>query len=472
MNKKIFKTEKGFTLVELLIAIFIIALIGSLVAVYFFQIRKNVRDSKRLSDISEIQLALENYKFFEGEYPSELISGEPLIGSTTGKIFLNKIPKNPDYYTFDCNSSDYSYSYDSGSELYKISFCLEGPLEDFSAGGKCVLPGNILNYECPYGLYSIQEISDMIYNQGYIPVASDLEFNSLRNVTSQTMGLGTQWEGSYLTGYTKKYIQVKEIDLSSFNSGDGWVPFGLFSGIYDGNELPVSNLFINNESLVRAALFSGVSNGGSLKNVRIEDAFINGGTYVGSLVAYFQLGEVINCGVTGIQIIGKQDIGGLVGYHTNSGVISSSFAKEGTINATSSRYVGGLVGVTTTNYINNIYNSYASVDINLISTSNAGGFIGGNLPNNTIENSFSTGSVFSSSGNIGGFAGVNTGSIVNSYYDLEESGRSDVGKGVPRTTKQMKEGYSDSVIDGDNIYVGWSDEIWKFVPSNSYPILR
>lgn len=157
------KNKKGFTLMELLIVIFIITLIGTLVTVYFFQIRKNVRDSKRLSDISEIQLALENYKFFEGQYPDELIPGEPLIGSTTGKVFLNKTPQNPDYYNSSCSSNNYDYHYDDSSEDYKISFCLEGGFESYNSGPKCAFMGEIFEGNCLFCPSYVSDIDGNIY---------------------------------------------------------------------------------------------------------------------------------------------------------------------------------------------------------------------------------------------------------------------------------------------------------------------
>jgi len=164
MINNVFKNRKGFTLMELLVVIFIITLIGSLVTVYFFQIRKNVRDSKRLSDITEIQLALESYKFFEGQYPDELIPGEPLIGSTTGKVFLNKTPQNPDYYNSSCSSSNYDYHYDYSSEDYKISFCLEGSFESYNSGPKCAFMGEIFEGNCLFCPSYVSDIDGNIYD--------------------------------------------------------------------------------------------------------------------------------------------------------------------------------------------------------------------------------------------------------------------------------------------------------------------
>lgn len=163
MKNKFIKNKKGFTLMELLVVIFIIILISSLITVYFFQIRKNARDNKRLANISEIQIALENYKFFEGEYPAELIPGEPLIGSTTEKIFLNKVPKNPNYYNLDCSFDDYKYFYDVDSDFYKLSFCLEGSFENYNEGAKCAFMGEVFEGNCFFCESQVSDIDGNVY---------------------------------------------------------------------------------------------------------------------------------------------------------------------------------------------------------------------------------------------------------------------------------------------------------------------
>ncbi|MFA5643938.1 MAG: LamG-like jellyroll fold domain-containing protein [Patescibacteria group bacterium] len=142
------KNGEGFSLTELLVVIFIIALISSLATVSFFQIRKKNRDNKRVNDIYEIQLALESYKFFEGEYPATLTPGEELIGSSTGNVYLDKIPNNQPYYSYDCPADEYSYFYNEELENYSIYFCLEGNVENYLAGNKCAVSGSILDFDC------------------------------------------------------------------------------------------------------------------------------------------------------------------------------------------------------------------------------------------------------------------------------------------------------------------------------------
>lgn len=69
-------TRRGFTLLELLV---VIAIIGILSAVIFGNInaaRENARDAKRISDIRNIQTALEYYIHIHGELPMPASYGE------------------------------------------------------------------------------------------------------------------------------------------------------------------------------------------------------------------------------------------------------------------------------------------------------------------------------------------------------------------------------------------------------------
>ncbi len=61
----------GFTLVELLIVVAIIAVLVSVGAVSYTTAQRNARDSQRKSDLKKIQLALEQFHADNGAYPDE-----------------------------------------------------------------------------------------------------------------------------------------------------------------------------------------------------------------------------------------------------------------------------------------------------------------------------------------------------------------------------------------------------------------
>ena len=80
--------KKGFTLIELLVVIAIIGLLSTLAVVALSSAREKARDSKRLSDLKQIQTALELYYTDSNAYPTVVSPGISL--GQTATICLNK----------------------------------------------------------------------------------------------------------------------------------------------------------------------------------------------------------------------------------------------------------------------------------------------------------------------------------------------------------------------------------------------
>ncbi len=139
MNIYLFKNKKAFTFIEILVVVFIIALISTLVMVNISRSRSRGKDLKKINDISQVQIALESYKNVEGRYPEQLISGQALVGSSSGLIFLENIPEGVDYFF---NSSDLSYD---------IALEVENFNENFSPGNKCFSSAGIFDFSCCRG---------------------------------------------------------------------------------------------------------------------------------------------------------------------------------------------------------------------------------------------------------------------------------------------------------------------------------
>lgn len=83
------KTTKGFTLVELLVAVGIIGVLASVSLVSVNSIRGKARDSKRIADIKEVQNALEAYYSNNGYYPAANIASDPGVGSANFDAMCN-----------------------------------------------------------------------------------------------------------------------------------------------------------------------------------------------------------------------------------------------------------------------------------------------------------------------------------------------------------------------------------------------
>ena len=139
------KETKGFTLIELLVVIAIIGILSSIVLASLNNARKKGRDARRVSDVKQLQLALELY------YDSNPTTGYPTsIGTTASSAlvtggFISAIPTDP--------STGAAYSYAAlGSGTTCSSYHLGATLEitnnaalssdaDAAAGTECTSGG-------------------------------------------------------------------------------------------------------------------------------------------------------------------------------------------------------------------------------------------------------------------------------------------------------------------------------------------
>ncbi|MBI2474140.1 MAG: type II secretion system protein [Candidatus Taylorbacteria bacterium] len=111
MNKR----SRAFTLVELLVVIAIIGILSSVVVVSLNSSRQRARDSKRVSDIKQIQLALAMYQDLNGSYPDA-------VNVTNLGAFIPSIPTDP------LTRVAYKYAYYTASSVrttYHLGAALE-----------------------------------------------------------------------------------------------------------------------------------------------------------------------------------------------------------------------------------------------------------------------------------------------------------------------------------------------------------
>lgn len=94
----------GFTLVELLIVIAILAILTTIGIVAFGSFFKNYRDQQRMKDLTTIKQALELYRSDQGSYPTVLssLSGgtKKYLDPTPGDVIVGRtyayVPTNTD----------------------------------------------------------------------------------------------------------------------------------------------------------------------------------------------------------------------------------------------------------------------------------------------------------------------------------------------------------------------------------------
>lgn len=137
--------KKGFTLIELLVVVAIIGLLATLSVVAFNMARAKTRDTRRVSDIKQLQTALAMYYSDNNGYPvtSAFVSGSSLSsGSTT---YMAKIPTPPlpsNDGSCPVGVTDYIYA-SANTNTYTISYCLGGSTGDLVPGYATATPGSI-----------------------------------------------------------------------------------------------------------------------------------------------------------------------------------------------------------------------------------------------------------------------------------------------------------------------------------------
>jgi prepilin-type N-terminal cleavage/methylation domain-containing protein len=133
------KRNKGFTLIELLVVIAIIGLLSTLAVVALNNARAKSRDAKRVSDIKQIQTALELYYQDANGYPS--LASLPTIISTGSNTYMGQVPANP-----TPNGAGYTYSCVGASPCagpYTITFNLESGTGSLGSGLHSATPNGL-----------------------------------------------------------------------------------------------------------------------------------------------------------------------------------------------------------------------------------------------------------------------------------------------------------------------------------------
>ena len=128
------KNKKGFTLIELLVVIAIIGLLATLSVIALNTARVKARDARRVSDIKQIQTALEMYFDTNNAYPAAV------SGKVPTSTYISSVPTNPQPVDTGCSATaGNNYIYNSaGGVTYTLSYCLAngGPATATPAGIK------------------------------------------------------------------------------------------------------------------------------------------------------------------------------------------------------------------------------------------------------------------------------------------------------------------------------------------------
>ena len=108
--------NRGFTLIELLVVIAIIGILSSVVLASLNSARAKGRDARRISDLKQLQLALElYYEANSSLYPVANTAGGIVVATSLADVsadgFISTIPDDPsasqDYYYFSATGATY-----------------------------------------------------------------------------------------------------------------------------------------------------------------------------------------------------------------------------------------------------------------------------------------------------------------------------------------------------------------------------
>lgn len=229
------------------------------------------------------------------------------------------------------------------------------------------------------------------------------------------------------------YVLVDDIDASgieNFEPIGGGTGRKAFTGTFEGNGHTISNLTIDRPGTRDVGLF-GRAEGGTVKNVSLEDVDVTGGDYVGGLVGWNWGGHVTNSYVTG-EVSGGIVVGGLIGMSKVGHESSSRIHSSGANVTVTGDVSGGLIGYMGGHRVTNSYSTgYVT------GNASAGGLIGHNS-GASVTNSYATGEV-SGYENAGGLVGTNTNTVLESYATGNVTGHENVGGLVG----EVAEDYSD-----------------------------
>lgn len=140
--------KQGFTLIEVLVAVTIIAVLISIGVVSYGSVNRRSRDAKRKGDVEQMRSAMEMYRADTGYYPN-LGSGSWAdasgLSTTLVSTYLPAIPSDP--------KSAQTYRYKatnlSGGNYY--GYCLSAVLESEDPNDTCT-PDTISSHN--YGVKS------------------------------------------------------------------------------------------------------------------------------------------------------------------------------------------------------------------------------------------------------------------------------------------------------------------------------
>lgn len=122
--------KRAFSLIELLVVIAIIGILISIGAVSYLTAQKQVRDTRRKADLSEIRQALETFRAENGTYPASATWQTDLSPE-----YITKVPVDP-------SGTAYGYT-PSSNPIVSYALCAKLEIIPTTIDNDC---GSVYNY--------------------------------------------------------------------------------------------------------------------------------------------------------------------------------------------------------------------------------------------------------------------------------------------------------------------------------------
>jgi prepilin-type N-terminal cleavage/methylation domain-containing protein len=386
-----FKKRKGFTLVELLIVVAIIAIMSAAMLSQFLPYSDKARETAAKKDIINMNTVVKAFAVENGFLPEESLDADN--PRSIAAVMQSKGIK----WTGDDNGVKDPWGNPYYYGLTEDSYYIASPGKDgklSTSDDISLIKGQVVKKKSPL-------------NRDAIPSASKkVNGDHVADVPEGFVGI---WDAQDLakigvvTGYPidGKYIVMDDIDLSEY---DDWTPRGgnySFRGEFNGNNYTISNLRIRSaHGLPRLGLFGWVDNGAIIENVILTNVDMDINQTGGALVGSITDGIIRNCSVSG-QITSTSWVGGIVGEAYNAEI--SGCINNATINSTSN--AGGIVANTVNSNISDCTNN-GSIH---------GSWVAGIVcdSDGDISNCHNTGSVVGTGNYTGGIAGCYSGNSIS-----------------------------------------------------------
>lgn len=474
MLRVLIKNERGLTLLEMLAAIIILALLSTFIVT---RVSASMDEAKKtairgefnnyeksatlalqgIHDISDTQLLLKaiNRRLDNG---SQIVGGKSRTENPYGEPYWMTTKTEGDKTMILVDTKG------KKNETFRLAVIHQGGSVEACTGGFVELDKHLVNVESDICMVEVDLPDGTIpegQNPGETPADKDNPFGNYDHLQKAPIGyveIRTAQElWDIRNDLTGKYMLMNDIDLVGFTDNDdesGWTPINNFRGELDGNGYKISNIRIVGNRV--SGLFEKISLA-TIKNLGIDGVDIaTTGLIAGALVGEAEIVNIENVHLRRGNVYSNGISGGLIGKVSNTSKLINVTAQAEVEGVTA----GGLLG------------SALKTDLEKVASSSTvkgkkevGGLIGRQV-GGSINNAYTKSKVVTVGNNVyyasGGLIGVITNgnfevNIANVYVDAEINGGKSVGGVIGFTDSStiisLRNGIVQTQIKG-NDYVG------------------